>query len=110
MGLGYLNVSSILSTYPESLLTLALCSLQDAFPILQDLARVSSEEASVVFMLGKVYRLMGNHTASMEMFTRARDLNPKLAGAMQNLVVNGTDGSEQEADPDVSRAVVRDNL
>lgn len=66
---------------------------QEALPLLLDLARTSSNEASVLFLLGRLYGLLGNRTAAMEMYTHARDLNPKLAGAIQTLVGAGREGT-----------------
>jgi len=67
-------------------------------PILVDLARTSSIEASVLFLLGKLYRIMGNHTSATEMFTHARDLNPRLAGAIAGMTarLGGEEGSSDE--------------
>lgn len=73
---------------------------QKALPLLEDLAKTCSNEASVLFLLGKLYRLMGDRTRAMRAFIYARDLHPKLAGAITSVMKTGEeeDGDEAEAE------------
>lgn len=73
---------------------------QQALPLLEDLSKTCSNEASVLFLLGKLYRLMGDRTRAMRAFIYARDLHPKLAGAITSVMKTGEeeDGDEAEAE------------
>jgi hypothetical protein len=59
-----------------------------------------------MFLLGKLYRLLGDRTKAMRAFTYARDLHPKLASAITSVMATGDidDGDEEAA------AVIRDGL
>ena len=69
--------------------------LQDALPILEHLSKVSSTEPSVLFLLGKLYRILGDVPSSTLMLTHARDLNPRLNAVVAGLGL-GLDGGEEE--------------
>ena len=74
--------------------------LQDALPILEHLSKVSSTEPSVLFLLGKLYRILGDIPSSTLMLTHARDLNPRLNAVVAGLGL-GLDGGEEEQEMSV---------
>lgn len=79
-------------------------ALQKALPLLEDLSKTCSNEASVMFLLGKLYRLMGNREKAMCAFTYARDLHPKLANAISSVMATGEDGDgDEEAEAEAMR-------
>jgi hypothetical protein len=63
--------------------------------MLHEIARTSSGEASVIFLLAKLCRIMGDLKGSTRLFTHARDLNPKLASVIQAWI--GDDRERDEA-------------
>ncbi|KAJ9126244.1 hypothetical protein QFC24_001969 [Naganishia onofrii] len=85
---------------------IGLKQYKKALPLLEDLSKTCSTEASIMFLLGKLYRLLGDRTKAMRAFTYARDLHPKLASAITSVMVTGDidDGDEEAA------AVIRDGL
>lgn len=48
-----------------------------------------------MFLLGKLYRLMGDRTRAMRAFIYARDLHPKLAAAITSVMKTGEEGDEE---------------
>jgi hypothetical protein len=59
-----------------------------------------------LFLLGKLYRIMGHSREATEMFTHARDLNPRLANAIAGMRRRGggrgggSDDDDEEEDDD----------
>jgi len=73
------------------------CSaFQDALPALQTLATLASQEANVVYLLAKLYRLTGQKDKSTIAFAHARDLNPKLSSAIKSFT-EGQDRADEES-------------
>lgn len=59
-----------------------------------------------MFLLGKLYRLLGDRTKAMRAFTHARDLYPKLASAITSVMATGDIGpGDEEAD-----GIIREGL
>jgi predicted Zn-dependent protease len=69
---------------------------QDALPALETLATQASQEANVVYLLAKLYRLTGQKEKSTIAFAHARDLNPKLSGAIKSFT-EGQDRADEES-------------
>lgn len=75
--------------------------------MLEDLSKTCSNEASVMFLLGKLYRLMGDRDRAMRAFIYARDLHPKLANAISSVMATGEDG---DGDEEAEAEAVREGL
>jgi hypothetical protein len=61
-----------------------------------------------MFLLGKLYRLMDDRTRAMRTFIYARDLHPKLAGAIASVMKTGEEEEGDEAEAEVE--AVREGL
>jgi cytochrome c-type biogenesis protein CcmH/NrfG len=62
---------------------------------------VSPEEANVMFMLGKVYRIKGDLKESSRCFTAAVDLDPKLLPVVRQ--IQSSEGRDEVPGRDQSR-------
>lgn len=69
-----------------------------ALPELEALARNFSSEAGVQFLLGKVYLCTGSSVQAQIAFTRARDLNPKLATSIKTVMQTKEDEDDLNHD------------
>jgi hypothetical protein len=53
-----------------------------------------------LFLLGKLYRILGYSREATEVFTQARDLNPRLAKAIAAMRRRGGGGDGSDEDDD----------
>jgi len=56
---------------------------------------IAPDESNVAFLLGKVYRWMGDNASATRQFAIAQDLDPKLRTAVAE-IMNGSEGDEEE--------------
>lgn len=71
---------------------LAEADRQEAIAELEPVARTSSDEPDVHFLLGKCYLKTRRNSEAIIAFTTAREINPKLEGAVRSvLLVGGVD-------------------
>jgi len=68
---------------------------QEAIALLVPLARKAPDEANIQFLLGKCYLRQGMRQEATVCFTEARDLQPKLDGAIK-VAMGGNEDSEEE--------------
>jgi hypothetical protein len=59
---------------------------------------IVSDEANVWFTLGKAYWATGRRTQGTQHLTIAQELDPKLVGAVRELMERGETEGEAEAD------------
>lgn len=58
---------------------------------------IAPDESNVAFMLGKVYRALGDSAKATQQFVIAQDLDPKLATNVNQLLKGELDGNDSEA-------------
>ena len=73
--------------------------MQTAIRDLVRLRDIAPDESNVAFMLGKVYRMLGEHAKATQQFVIAQELDPKLAANI-NQLLKGSDEEEDEEDED----------
>ncbi|KAJ9094314.1 hypothetical protein QFC19_007999 [Naganishia cerealis] len=86
---------------------IGLKQYKKALPLLEDLSKTCSTEASIMFLLGKLYRLLGDRVKAMRAFTCARDLHPKLASAIASVMATGDVGA---GDEEAAAEAIREGL
>ena len=69
---------------------------QDAIVALEPLSRQAPDEANIFFLLGKCYLRQGRRAEATVALTTARELQPKLEGAIKATFEN--DGEDEEDD------------
>lgn len=57
--------------------------VDEALPTLEALARTAPHEFNVHFLLGKIYKLVGDPAGSARSFALALDLDPKMSGVVK---------------------------
>ncbi|KAJ1309872.1 hypothetical protein OPQ81_006636 [Rhizoctonia solani] len=77
-------------------LLMVLERYEEAIEDLVRLKDIVSDEANVWFILGKAYWATGRRTQATQHLTVAQELDPKLVGAVRELMERG--GEEDEAD------------
>jgi anaphase-promoting complex subunit 3 len=73
-----------------------LIDSQDAIAALEPLARTAPDEAQVHFLLGKCYLRNHRRGEATVCFTAARELQPKLEGAIRATIE--ANGEEEEGE------------
>ena len=68
---------------------------QEAITLLESLARSAPDEANIHFLLAKCYLKQGKRSDATVSFTSARELQPKLEGAIR-AAMGGKDDEEDE--------------
>jgi len=64
---------------------------------LEPLSEQAPDEANIFFLLGKCYLKSGENVKATIAFTSARELQPKLEGAIKTAMENdGEEGDEEE--------------
>ncbi|WVR07101.1 hypothetical protein IAU60_004140 [Kwoniella sp. DSM 27419] len=75
----------------------ALQRFDEAIALLEPLSREAPDEANIVFLLGKCYLRKDRRGDATIAFTTARDLQPKLEGAIKaTLEANGEEEEEED--------------
>jgi anaphase-promoting complex subunit 3 len=70
---------------------------QEAISSLEPLSKQAPDEANIFFLLGKCYLRSGENVKATIAFTSARELQPKLEGAIKTAMENdGEEGDEEE--------------
>lgn len=71
--------------------------IQEAIAALEPLSREAPDEANIHFLLGKCYLRQGRRADATVAFTSARELQPKLEGAIRSAMeANGEDDDGEE--------------
>lgn len=73
-----------------------LIHLQEAVSALEPLSRQAPDEANIFFLLGKCYLRLGRRAEATVALTTARELQPKLEGAIKVTIENNGEDEEDE--------------
>ncbi|KAL1411551.1 anaphase-promoting complex subunit cdc27 [Vanrija albida] len=83
--------------YKRIRVLVALGRIAEAIAALQPLARLAPDEANIQFLLGKCYMRTGRNAEAMVAFASARELQPKLDGAIKVVIgARGEDVAEED--------------
>lgn len=73
----FMQQNSAMSRYKRARLLVRLQRFEEALEELQILEKIATDEASVYFLLGQVYKLLGEKEEAVRAFTVALNLDPK---------------------------------
>ena len=69
---------------------------QEAISLLAPMSRTAPDEAQIQFLLAKCYLQKGMRVEATLRFTSARELNPKLEGAIKTAMGGDEEGTDDE--------------
>ncbi|KAK1924267.1 hypothetical protein DB88DRAFT_540332 [Papiliotrema laurentii] len=87
---------SVMAAYRKARVLVEQERLDEAISLLAPMSRTAPDEAQIQFLLAKCYLQKGMRVEATLCFTSARELNPKLEGAIKTAMGGDEEGTDDE--------------